>query len=495
MFEAAELGHKVPKQEYAAEVSVLREQLLDAQFELAESAAFPVIVLIGGVDGAGKGETVNTLHFWMDPRQIRTNAMGHPTEEERLRPRMWRFWRVLPPRGSIGIFFGSWYTSPIVERTYGDIDQAAFDQQIDEIARFERMLADEGALILKFWFHLSREQQRTRLEKLAKNPATRWRVTDVDRENAKRYDEFRAISEHALRLTSQAWAPWIVVEGTDRRYRELATGRTLLDALRERLRAEPETPPRPAPATPHAPARIDERTVLSELDLSVAMPKPEYQKQLEKLQGRLNLLSRHKKFRRHAVVAVFEGNDAAGKGGAIRRFTAALDARFYHLVPIAAPTEEERAQPYLWRFWRHLPALGHFAIFDRSWYGRVLVERVERLCPEYDWQRAYGEINDFEAEMVRHGIIIVKFWLAVSQNEQFRRFRERESLGHKRFKITDEDWRNREKWDEYVSAVCDMVDRTSTETAPWTLVEANDKYWARIRVLQTLCDRIEADLA
>ena len=495
MFEAAELGHRIPKQEYAAEVPVLREKLLDVQYELAASASFPVILLIGGVDGSGKGETVNTLLYWMDPRQIRANAMGAPSEEERLRPRMWRFWQKLPPRGSIGIFFGSWYTAPIVDHTYGKNDRATFDQQIDEIVRFERMLADEGALVLKFWFHLSPEVQQKRFEKLEKNPATRWRVSKADRDHAEHYDDFRAVSEHALRLTSQAWAPWIVVEGTDRRYRELVTGRTLLDALQERLAAESENRPRPAPAAPPAPARVDDRTVLSELDLTLEMPKAEYQQKLEELQGQLNLLSRSKKFREHAVVAVFEGNDAAGKGGAIRRVTGALDARFYQLLPIAAPTEEERAQPYLWRFWRRMPALGHFAIFDRSWYGRVLVERVEGLCSEYDWQRAYGEVNDFEAEMARHGIIVVKFWLAVSQEEQFRRFQERESLGHKRFKITDEDWRNREKWNDYAAAVCDMVDRTSTETAPWTLVEANDKHWARIRVLETLCDRIEKGLS
>jgi len=495
VFEAAELGHKVSKKDYSAEVPALREALLDAQQELAERSTCPVILLIGGVDGAGKGETVNTLNFWMDPRGIRTNAMGAPTEEERLRPRMWRFWRALPPRGSIGIFFGSWYTAPIVQRAHERIDQAAFDQQMDEIVRFERMLADEGALILKFWFHLSRKQQRKRFEKLAKDPSTRWRVSDADRENAKRYDRFRAISEHALRLTSQAWAPWIVVEGSDRRYRELVTGRTLLEALRERLRMDAGPAVTSTPAAPPAPARVDERTVLGELDLSLSLPRSEYRSRLEDLQGRLSRLSRHKKFRRRAVVAVFEGNDAAGKGGAIRRVTAALDARFYRLVPIAAPSEEERAQPFLWRFWRHIPPLGHFTIFDRSWYGRVLVERVEGLCPEYDWRRAYGEINDFEAEMDRHGILVVKFWLAVSQEEQFRRFRERGELGYKRFKITDEDWRNRERWDDYAAAVCDMVDRTSTEIAPWTLVEAEDKYWARVRVLETLCDRIEAGLS
>jgi polyphosphate kinase 2 (PPK2 family) len=194
------------------------------------------------------------------------------------------------------------------------------------------------------------------------------------------------------------------------------------------------------------------------------------------------------------VVAVFEGHDAAGKGGAIRRIAGALDARIYQIIPIAAPTEEERAQPYLWRFWRHLPRRGHMAVFDRSWYGRVLVERVEGFCGEYDWMRAYNEINDFEAQMAEHGVIVVKFWLTISQEEQLKRFKEREKTGFKRFKITEEDWRNREKWDQYEQAVCDMVDRTSTETAPWILVEANDKNFARLKVLRSLCERIEGSL-
>jgi len=193
-------------------------------------------------------------------------------------------------------------------------------------------------------------------------------------------------------------------------------------------------------------------------------------------------------------VLLFEGNDAAGKGGSIRRITQALDARTYRIIPVAAPTEEERAQPYLWRFWRHLPRKGRVAIFDRSWYGRVLVERVEGFCTHADWMRAYGEINDFEEQLVRNRTVVIKFWLAISQEEQLKRFKEREKIGFKRFKITEEDWRNREKWPLYEQAVCDMIDRTSTEIAPWTLVEANNKWYARLKVLKTVCTRIEKAL-
>ena len=239
---------------------------------------------------------------------------------------------------------------------------------------------------------------------------------------------------------------------------------------------------------------IDQRSLLGALDMTVRLDKSDYQEQLVTEQARLAGLLRDKHMRRHALVAVFEGNDAAGKGGAIRRITGALDARSYQVIPIAAPTEEERAQPYLWRFWRHLPRKGRVTIFDRSWYGRVLVERVEGFCSEADWMRAYGEINDFESQMVRHNLLVVKYWLAITNEEQLRRFQDREKTAFKQYKITDEDWRNREKWVQYEQAVCDMVDRTSTLLAPWTMVEANDKYFARIKVIKTLCDRIEDKL-
>ena len=251
---------------------------------------------------------------------------------------------------------------------------------------------------------------------------------------------------------------------------------------------------RVAVSAPPPPPAADRRDLINTLDMRLALTKKRFDKDLEKYQGRLNLLTRNPKFRQRSLIIVFEGSDAAGKGGSIRRITGALDARQYQTIPIAAPTEEERAQPYLWRFWRHAPRTGRVTIFDRSWYGRVLVERVEGFAPEADWMRAYAEINDFEDQLVRNGALVVKFWLAITAEEQLKRFKEREKTRFKRFKITAEDWRNRKKWDDYEHAVCDMIDRTSIEVAPWTLVEANDKYHARIKVLKTLCDRLEDGL-
>lgn len=492
MFESAELGHAVDKATFKAEVPALREALLEAQFELAQNARFPVILLFSGADGAGKRETVQTLTEWMDPRHIRMPRVGDPTDEERERPYMWRFWRVLPPKGKIGIFFHSWYSAPVLDRVLGETSDADLDQSLEDIARFEQMLAAEGALIVKIRLHISKAKQKERLEKLAKNPRTRWRVTKQEWKYFDLYDAFTTTTQRAIRRTSTPQAPWTVVEGTDERYRNLTVGKLLLEALR--TGPQPEEAKRPVAVSPAAAEATSGPNLLQSLDLTQRLPKPDYAERLEALQGRLALLTRHRKFRKHSAVAVFEGSDAAGKGGCIRRVIAGLEPRQYQVIPIAAPTDEERAQPYLWRFWRNVPGHGQIAIFDRSWYGRVLVERVEGFCSEEDWMRAYGEINDFEEQLIRNKAILVKFWLQVSKNEQLARFKEREETGFKRFKITQEDWRNRDKWDAYEHAVCDMVDRTSTEIAPWTLVEANDKHFARVKVLETLCDRIDAAL-
>ncbi len=492
MFESAELGHRVEKKDYEKQESKLRSALLDAQGRVMERADFPIILLSGGVDGGGKGELVNLLLEWMDPRHIQVHAMGLPSDEEQSRPPMWRFWRALPPKGKMGIFFGSWYTPPIVDRVYRRIHGAEFTRALSEIARFERMVVDEGALVVKVWLHLSKSAQKERFEELEKDPSTAWRVTKYDWNNRKHYERFRTVSEQALRETSTAEAPWSVVEATDRRYRNLTVGQTLLDAMSKRLERKRATPVRAAPPPPPP---LDARNLLEEMNLTKSLSDRQYDKQLPKQQARLNALSRHKRFLAdRACVLVFEGNDAAGKGGAIRRVTRALDARRYNVVPIAAPTEEERAQPYLWRFWRQLPRRGHFTIFDRSWYGRVLVERVEGFAAEPDWMRAYREIVDFEDAMARFGIVVVKFWLAISSAEQLARFKLREKTSFKRFKITAEDWRNREKWPAYERAVCDMVDRTGTDLSPWNLIEANDKRWARVKIVQTVADAIERAL-
>ena len=492
MLESAEIGHRVAKRDYARKAPKLREALLNAQYDLHEAGNFAVLLIVAGPEGAGRSEMVNVLKEWLDPRHLVIKAFRERTDEEHERPMPWRYWRALPPKGRIGILFNGWYGDAFVQRILGNTSAAEFDRHLAGIKHHEDMLANEGMLILKFWMHLSKKDFQARNKELSKHLETRWRVTKEDEETYKRYDELREVAERGLRETSTAQAPWIVVEGLDERYRNLTVGTLVLNALQDRLAQK-----KAKPAAPKSAPLIDARNgpnLLDSLDLTKKLERDEYKDELAKWQARLGTLTRSPKFSKIALVAAFEGNDAAGKGGAIRRVTSALDARAYDVRPVAAPTDEEQAHPYLWRFWRHIPRRGGIAIFDRSWYGRVLVERVEGYCTVDDWMRAYGEINDFEQRLANFGIVVAKFWLSIAKDEQERRFKERENTPFKRFKITDEDWRNREKWDEYVDAVCDMVDRTSTEHAPWTLVEANDKLFARVKVLKTLCERIEAAL-
>jgi len=492
MFESAEIGHKLAKSVYREAVPVLRAALLEAQVDLFEKHKTPVVVLISGQDGAGKGETINMLYQWMDPRFISTLAFSQPSDEERERPPMWRYWRSLPPKGRVGIFAGSWYSEPIRESIFGEISVKELDALAEQINRFEAMLVNEGALVLKFWFHLTKEGQKQRLKALSNDPRTAWRVTQWNWDRLKTYDQLQDVAGHLLRITNTAAAPWVVVEGADDRYRSMTVGQVLLKEMQIKLG---QVEPSHAPMPPMVRIDLDGRNVLSELDLTLVLADKSYKDQLAKWQGRLSELVRDERFKGRSLVCAFEGADAAGKGGAIRRIAAALDARQYQVTPVAAPTDEEKAQPHLWRFWRHLPRHGHVAIFDRTWYGRVLVERVEGFCTEADWLRAYSEINDFEHEMIAAGVVVVKFWLQISQAEQLRRFKEREKIEFKRFKITQEDWRNREKWHDYQQAICDMVERTSTGEAPWTLVEANDKNYARVKILRTLCQSLEAALS
>ena len=496
MFEAAEVGRKLAKSDYKAQVPGLRSELLAVQQELRR-APFPVIVLFAGVDTAGKGETVNLLNEWMDPRWIHTRGYTDPSAEELERPRLWRYWRDLPSRGRIAMFLSAWYSSPIRDRVARRSSAPEFDALLDQVAAFERTLTDDGTLIVKFWMHLSKAAQRKRLKAFEKDPVQRWRVTKEQWKHWTMFDKFVSAADHAIRRTSTDAAPWHIVEGEDERYRTIVVATELRDAIRrglDRLAAAP--PVRSAGKARRDGAvtairRVDrEFNVLDNLDLTQKLSDEDFERKLSRQQARLSALQRRAGKRGMSTILVFEGWDAAGKGGAIRRVTQSLDARDYQVIPIAAPTDEERAHHYLWRFWRHLSRAGRITIFDRSWYGRVLVERVEGFASEAEYMRAYGEIVHFEEQLAMHGILLLKFWIHISPDEQLRRFRDRTRTSYKRWKITDEDWRNRKRWGDYTVAVNDMVARTSTEIAPWTLVEGDDKNFARVRVIETLVERL-----
>lgn len=500
MFETAELGQTISKEDHDREAPALREALLEAQARLAESP-FSVIILFAGVDAAGKGETVNLLNEWMDPRGIVTRAYSRPSEEERERPEFWRFWRDLPAHGQIGLFLKAWYSKPLLQRAFEKITDAELDGELNKIVAFERALVQDGALVLKFWLHLGKKQQEERLKTLEQDPNQSWRVTERDWEHWRLYNQFAHAAERIIARTSTGQTPWVIVEGWDSRYRNLKVAAALLEALRRHFE-EVEHPNgrsesfdgRSGSEAGGVLGTPPTTTILSTLDLERKLSKSDYHSRLEQLLAKLNRLHRAARQRALSTIMAFEGWDAAGKGGVIRRIVPALDARHYRVISIGPPTDEERARHYLWRFWRHLPRAGRVTIFDRSWYGRVLVERVEQFATERQWRRAYAEINEFERQLIEHGVVLVKCWLHISREEQEERFKEREKTAFKRWKLTEEDWRNRERWDRYEIAVHDMVERTSTRIAPWTLVEGNDKRYARIKVLERLCEQLERRL-
>jgi polyphosphate:AMP phosphotransferase len=515
MFRTAELGRKVSKDDFAELAPSLRTEMLELQFRL-RNCPFPVIVVFAGVDGAGKGESVNLLNEWMDPRWIESHAYGEPSDEERERPEFWRYWRDLPGNGRIGLFLSSWYSAPVLDRAHGRISDAELDERLREVAAFEKMLADDGALILKFWMHLGKDAQKQRLKKLEKDPLESWRVTDRDWKHWEMYDQFIAAAERTIRVTSAGNAPWAIVEGTDARYRSLTVLTSLRDAMNRHMeafelkrrvaedlrRAEKEQAAAsglPVGAGHHGTGMLTvslphQPTILQALDMTQSLDKDVYNDRLQEGRARLHRLYRLAQDHGLSTVLMFEGWDAAGKGGAIRRMTNALDARHYKVIPVAAPTDEERSHHYLWRFWRHIARAGRFTIFDRSWYGRVLVERVEGYASTDEWMRAYNEINTFEEQLVDNGVVLGKFWLHITAEEQLKRFELRKETPWKSWKLTDEDWRNREKWSAYETAVNEMVERTSTSKAPWTLVEANCKNHARVKVIETVGDKLEAAL-
>ena len=494
MFEATKVGRSVDKENYKNQQEELRTQLLLIQRELQQSD-IPVVIIISGVEGAGKGEVVNRLNEWLDTRHVQTFAFWDETDEERQRPRYWRFWRSLPPRGEMSILFGGWYLAPIENRFRGVCNDAELDAELNRIVDFERMLTQDGALIVKFWFHLSEKDQKKRLKELSRDDRSRWKMLPDKTKFSEQYNLFERVAERIIRHTDRGISPWYLIEAKDRRYRDLTVGKTLLQAIKRRLSEAPSMEPPATSSDPELPdVESAQITLLDQLDLSLSLARNEYKTEMQRLKTELNDLCWQAYKKKRSIVLVFEGVDAGGKGGAIRRFTSAIDARLYRAIPIAAPTDEEKSHHYLWRFWRHVPRAGYITIYDRSWYGRVLVERVEGFASNAEWRRAYAEINQFEEQLVESGTILLKFWLQISQEEQLRRFEEREKVPYKRFKITDEDWRNREKWPQYKVAVNEMVVHTSTESASWTMVEGNDKPYARIKVLSAICESISKAL-
>ena len=496
MLETLDLTKKMEKDEYKERMNALVPRIGELQ-RTARAMGIPVMVVFEGWDAAGKGTLINRLLLSLDPRGYTVHPISAPNVEERLRPFLWRFWTRTPARGRIAIFDRSWYGRLLVERVDKIVKKHVWQEAYEDIAAFERQLSVDGTVIVKFFLHIDAKEQKKRFKKLEKNKSTAWKVTDEDWKHHKEYDKHLEATEEMLARTDKASAPWTVVEAHDRRFATVKVFQTVIRAIESRI-AEKTAEEAARKKQPKVAASVVEplasSSILDTADLSLELDRQEYDEELDKCQERIRELEHEVYVKRLPVMILYEGCDAGGKGGNIKRLVRGMDPRGYEVIPVAAPNDVEKAHHYLWRFWRDVPKAGHIAIFDRTWYGRVLVERVEGFCRVDEWKRAYAEINEMERQLGEFGMAIVKFWIHISKEEQLRRFEERENTPQKKWKITDEDWRNREKWDAYKTAVDEMLYRTSTPHAPWTVVEGNCKWYARIKALKTVIAAIEEKL-
>ena len=490
MLEKIDLSKKVDKKTYRRVMDEAEEKLGLLQRE-CKDAGIPVILVFEGMGAAGKGVQINRLIQALDPRGFDVYACDRPTEDEQMRPFLWRYWTKTPAKGRIAVFDRSWYRSVQVDRFDGLTREDKLGDAYQDILSFEKQLCDDGTVIMKFFLYIDKDEQKKRFKKLEGSKETSWRVTEEDWNRNKDFDRYLKMNEEMLEKTDTDYAPWVIIEAVDKDYAALKIVSTVMDRLEYELEHRRPEDEKTAQRQESKTRERFKNGVLSGIDLSKSLTEEEYKTRLKKLQKRLAELHSELYRLRIPVVIGFEGWDAGGKGGAIKRLTSNLDPRGYRVNPTAAPNDIEKVHHYLWRFWNNVPKAGHIAIFDRTWYGRVMVERIEGFCSEAEWRRAYQEINEMESHMANAGAVVLKFWLHIDKDEQERRFRERQANPAKQWKITDEDWRNREKWDQYEEAVNEMLIRTSTTYAPWIVVEGNDKRYARVKVLQTVVDALE----
>ena len=493
MLEAIDLDSTLDKKKYAEHYTKLSGELRTLQRRCYEKE-IPVIILFEGWDVSGKGEAINRVVKRLDPRGVQIHTTFEPTEPEKLFPFLHHFWLRLPEDGDIVIFDRSWYRRILSARAKKLMSQRERFQTYEEIRQFERQLIDHGTVFVKFWLHIGKKEQARRLKKIAGDKFERWRIGHFQGSRKQQYERYAAGFEEVFERTSTHYAPWTIVPATDRRYCVIEVLETICDNLAGALRSRRGR--QKAAATQvgavERPRVLDEQpVVLKKVDMAREMSKDQYL--LELKEQRLRIRENEFEIFRHRipVVVPYEGWDASGKGGNIKRVTEALDSRGYSVIPIAGPRGAEKDHHYLWRFWKEVPKAGHLAIFDRSWYGRVLVERVEGLASAKAWKRAYQEIKEFESQLANFGTVLIKFWIHITIEGQLARFKERKRDKYKRFKLTDDDWRNREKWPAYERAVSDMLLKTSTTYAPWTVIEGNCKYFARVKTLKTINDALE----
>lgn len=492
MLNELNLKLSLDKETYRSKIEDLMRELRSLQ-NICWQKKLPIIVVLEGWAAAGKGALVKKMTNYMDPRGFTVHPILSPSSLEKQYPFLWRFWEKLPSLGSIGIFYHSWYTRVLEDRLFEKLPAEDVPLIMRDINAFERQLVEDGVVVAKFWLHVSKKELKNRLKKYEKDEYESWRVRPEDWQQVKNYDEYSTLAEEMLIYTSTGFAPWVLVEADCERWSRVKVLSQLVASIREALAKREIVTENPS-LPPQEQLLPTEPDYLAQVDLSLHLEKEEYKSKLKESQLELRKLQKAIFEKQIGVVLLFEGWDAAGKGGAIKRVTDILDPRSYKVNAFAAPTQEENLYHYLWRFWRRLPSRGKIGIFDRTWYGRVLVERIEGFATETEWRRAYREINEFEAQLATDNYVIVKFWLHISPEEQLQRFNARKEDPFKSYKLTEEDWRNREKWNLYDVAVNQAIARTSTPVAPWTVVPGNNKYYARVYVLNTIIEAIKNQL-
>lgn len=475
---------------------VIRQRLkeenrrLEANQMKIKEKHLPVLVLIEGWGAAGKGSIVGKIIKNIDPRFFKAATVASPSQEEKRRPFLYRYFSKIPEAGKFVFLDAGWMEETVNDKMAGEIKKKEYAARLESIKNFERQLTDNGYLLVKFFFVISQKEQKKRMKRLLENKDTRWRVTEKDLQQNRHYPEYAKEFSKCLEYTHTSNAPWYLVDAADQDWARLQVLEVLNSAIETGIQNQSKAVPLLQNIYP-----MKEMPLLSELSVKgKELSRQEYKEKLRKLQKKLGRLHNRLYRKQVPVILVYEGWDAAGKGGNIKRITEALDPRGFEVHPIASPEPHEKARHYLWRFWVRLPKTGHIAIFDRSWYGRVMVERLEGFCTENDWKRAYHEINEFEKELTQWGAVLIKFWVQIDKNTQLERFTARKNTPEKQWKITQEDWRNREKWDAYEEAVNEMLQKTSTEYAPWHILESVDKKYARIKALEIVIREIEEKL-
>ena len=472
------------KEALSAEIKQIRETLLGQQ-QLLRDAKLPVIVLIEGWAAAGKGSLIKELISEIDPRFYTVVSPVIVPETEERYPFLYQYFKAIPENGKITFLDSGWMESAVRKYLRHEITKDEYRRRVRQVNEFERQLRDGGYLVLKIFLHIEKKEQFERLQALVDNPETEWRVTEEDLWQHREYKRFMEAYDDFMEKTDEI-LPWHILDGSRRKTAVRDAMKLLAQKIQYGLDNgryvgdpfEEEFP-------------LNEMPKLADVDLSPSIDEEEYKKELKKLQTRLSELHNIIYRKKIPVILCYEGWDAAGKGGNIRRVAYPLDPRGFDVHPIASPLPHELNRQYLWRFWTRLPRTGHICIFDRTWYGRVMVERLEGFCSEKDWQRAYNEINEFERQLTDWGAVVIKFWIHIDQETQLARFTERQNTPEKVWKITDEDWRNREKWPQYEVAVDEMLQKTSTKNAPWYIIESNDKKYARIRTLKIIIKALE----